>query len=136
MRSRVLFSMFLTGLLVTCARTAKAEGESGCELLPDARVACDARFMVRLAEGYQNARGAAAICELRLGECRTALDVPPPTPAEPPVSPLVALGVGGAAGAALAAGVAVLAADGPLELGVGLAAAGLAAGAGAAVLTW
>ena len=129
-------SKFLTVLLLISPVTARAETEaSGCELLPDTRIACSAVFMRQLAEGYQHARAGAKICEVRLNECRS---VPPPVAVEPPpISPLGALVVGGTGGIALAAGVAVLVAGGPVEVGASLAAAGGAGlTAGAVVLTW
>lgn len=135
MRPVGLLSTCLTALLLISPATARSEGEtSGCELLPDERIACSGEFLRQLAEGYQHARANARVCEVRLNECRS---VPPPVAVEPPISPLGALVVGGAAGIALAAGAAVLVAGGPVEVGASLAAAGGAGlTAGVVVLTW
>lgn len=138
MRPVEVLSKCLTVLLLISPVTVRAETEaSGCELLPDARIACSAVFMRQLAEGYQHARAGAKICDVKLHECRETLALPAPTPAEPPISGIGALVVGGTSGIALAAGVAVLIAGGPVEVGAGLAGAGGAGlTAGAVVLAW
>lgn len=116
-------------------------GDSGCVLLPDRRIACPAELLRGMAEGYQWAKADAATARVRLDECRAELadaaTVAPIPPEPPPIEPLPAFGVGAAGGLALAAGIAVLVAGGPVEVGAtsaGVGAAGLLAGA--VLLAW
>lgn len=120
-------------------RTEEVErpvGESGCSLLPDRRIACSGEFLRTLASGYQDARADAAVCGVRLSECRAVAIPPPPAPV-PPLDPLPAFGVGAASGAVLVAGVAVLLAGGPVEVGGTMTGAGIAGLiSGVAILAW
>ncbi len=114
-------------LVISVSSSAAAAPEnptsSGCTLEPDGRIACSGDFLRTLAGGYQDARADAAVCGIRLAECRAAALPPAPAP-EPLISAPLAFGGGAAAGALLVAGLGVIVGGGPVELGAGLAAAG------------
>jgi hypothetical protein len=118
-----LIALLAISVSSSAAAESPAATSSGCTLEADGRVACSGDFLRALAGGYQDARADAAVCGIRLAECR-ALLIPPAPAQAPPLDAPLALGVGAAAGALLVAGLGVVVAGGPVELGAGMAAAG------------